>query len=334
MGRRRYAAPGPASGNVPFGLCGPRNVPYYSPQETRFAGEQGATAMSTRKARVFALSVTMALVVGVGAMAQAVSQDKVRYTFNQGVKTDSLGPHVVDVTGLGHKGYLKGANGGDVALVARAGGGKAAKFPPQCDPTVEICPKALIEGLEQDPDDLNPGSAAFSFGADVLINGQDELTLNGGGMNIVQKGLIDDPVGQWKLQVDGSSQPALPSCLVRGIPTGQDTPVGRSVTAKDTKPATLEVDGIADGEWHKVICKKQNKGTNGRRYDRLSIVIDGKVNNSRNVTDATTGYEIGAVNNDAPVTVGAKWLPKDSTRPQQINDQFHGTLDNVFFRLD
>lgn len=290
--------------------------------------------MPTRKARILVLLAAVAFLVGACATAQAAAQYKVRYGFDQGIKTDARGPYVVDVTGLGHKGYVEAANGGDVVSVPRVGGGKALEFPAQCDPSVRTCPKAMVEVQRKDPDDLNPGTAAFSFGADVSIDGPGELTLNGGGMNVVQKGLIDDPSGQWKLQVDGSRQPALPSCLVRGIPAGRDAPVGRSVTAKDLDPTTPEVDGIADGAWHKIVCKKENKGTRGRPYDRLSILIDGKVNNFRNITDAASANEVGAVNNGAAATVGAKWLPEDSTTAEQTNDQFHGTLDNVFFRLD
>ena len=289
--------------------------------------------MSMRKTFVVTAAVVVVLALGFDAVTWAVTEGRLLYDSEQGVKTDAGGRrYVPDASGLGHDGHVRSANGGGVAVVTPGygGAGKALKFPRRCDPTTDTCPKAMIQASRANPDDLNPGLKPFSFGAAVLIRGQDQLTLNGGGMNIVQKGLISDPDGQWKLQVDGSTpDAALPGCAVRDKPAGQDAAVYRLVTAKDVDPTTPEVDGIADGKWHKIVCQIEDKETSGRLQDRLSILIDGRTNNYKDYA------QIGAIANGAPVTVGAKWLPMPGDpKRRQVNDQFHGTLDDVFFRLD
>ncbi len=289
--------------------------------------------MSMRKMFVATAAVAVVLALAFDAVTWAVTESRLLYDVEQGIETDAEGRRFVpDATGLGHEGYVKGANGGGVAVVAPGygGAGKALRFPRRCDPNVSTCPKAMIQAVKANPDDLNPGLRPFSFGAAVLIRGQDQLTLNGGGMNVVQKGLISDPDGQWKLQVDGPTpDTALPGCAVRDKPAGQSTTVYRLVTAKDVDPTTPEVDGIADGKWHRIVCKIEDKETSGRLQDRLSILIDGQTNNYKDYA------EIGAIGNSAPVSVGAKWLPAPGEpKRRQINDQFHGTLDDVFFRLD
>ena len=271
--------------------------------------------VSVRSVRLIVSVVALALIFGAStvAVAQSAPQANLRYTFEQGIKTDSQGRKFVgDSTGLGHKGFIRTANGGKINIIAR-NGGTAAKFPNQCDPSTQgsTCPKVLIQAKKTNPDDLNPGPAPFSFGADVKIDGGSELTLNGGGMNIVQKGLIDTPGGQWKLQIDSTARPARPACFVREG--------GARITA------TAQGVDVADNLWHSIECKKD--------ADSLSIWIDDVQRGSKTLSGIS-------VSTTRPVTVGAKWLPgdPDPNNPQQtlgpINDQFHGALDNVFFSLD
>jgi hypothetical protein len=91
-----------------------------------------------------------------------------------------------------------------------------------------------------------------------------------------------------------------PSCVVQGMLNGQ------RVLAK--VEATVSI----TGSWHDVSCRKTDTF--------VSILIDGVERGRKTV-------QVGSVSNAEPVRVGAKNL-KDG------NDQFHGALDNVFFRLD
>jgi hypothetical protein len=260
------------------------------------------------------MAFAVALVLVVGGRGQAETQPRLAYNFEQGIQTDpSSGLHyVVDamgrVTGSPHDGFLEGANGGAIELVsdpvADSERGSVATFPGPCAPTAPAaCPKAMIRTDPALSDDLNPGSRPFSFGAVLLM---EPAHLNGGS-NVVQKGLFDDPGGQWKLQVDSPpGGPGRPSCSVRGVVDGGP--------AERVHVEAWKAD-VADGGWHRVVCRRTED-------DRLSIFVDGAEENSKPFPQ-----EAG-IRNDAPVTVGAKHLEGDN------NDQFHGALNRVFFRID
>jgi hypothetical protein len=102
------------------------------------------------------------------------------------------------------------------------------------------------------------------------------------------------------------TNPGHPSCSVCGVIDGElATPVSVAAVGVD----------VADGRWHRVVCRK----TAG---DQLAIIVDGVLENSEPFPDGAY------IRNNAPVTAGAKHLNSDN------NDQFHGTLNRVFFRLD
>jgi hypothetical protein len=113
------------------------------------------------------------------------------------------------------------------------------------------------------------------------------------GENILQKGYSTGG-GQYKLQVDGIS--GKPSC---GF--GDDTVVlARSRVS------------VADGNWHSLECR--------RTGPTLSILVDDVLQTSVPVP-ATLG-----VDTTSPLTVGGKGAGAS-------NDQFHGTLDDVWVRI-
>ena len=266
--------------------------------------------MSVRSALTLAMMATLVLVFGIGTRGQAESQPRLTYNFEQGILTEPSSDlrYVVDatgsITGHPHNGYPGGANGGAITLVSDPTRGLVTRFPEPCAPTVALwCPKAMIRTDAAQSADLNPRSAAFSFGAVVLME-PSHLT---GGSNVVQKGLYNDPGGHWKLQVDSPpGSPGHPSCSMRGVTDG-------GLAA----PVYVKASGVdvADGRWHRIVCRKTAD-------DRLAIIVDGVWKNSEPVPYGAL------IRNDAPVTVGAKHLNSDD------NDQFHGTLNRVFFRLD
>jgi hypothetical protein len=280
----------------------------------REAEAEGEVALSVRGTLVLGVAFAAALVLAVGGRGQAETQTGLAYNFERGILNEpSSGLRYVPdamghVTGSSHDGYLEGANGGAIELVSDpvpdSARGSVAAFPEPCSPTASAaCPKAMIRTDPALSDDLNPGSRPFSFGA-VLMMEPSDLT---GGANVVQKGLFDDPGGQWKLQVDSApGAPGQPSCSVRGAVDGEPAaPVHVEAWRAD----------VADGRWHRVVCRRTED-------DRLAIFVDGAEENSR-------PFPRGAgIENGAPVTAGAKHLEGDD------NDQFHGALARVFFRLD
>ncbi|WP_426511524.1 laminin G domain-containing protein [Dactylosporangium sp. McL0621] len=118
----------------------------------------------------------------------------------------------------------------------------------------------------------------------------------GSGENILQKGYSASG-SQYKLQVDGEA--GRPSCVlsdnvVRGI----------HVARSDVS--------IADGRWHTLECRRAGTA--------LTLLVDGAVH-------ATTAIPATlAITNPVPLSIGGKGDGAD-------NDQFHGTLDDVWIAL-
>jgi hypothetical protein len=116
------------------------------------------------------------------------------------------------------------------------------------------------------------------------------------GQNVVQKG-YSTTSSQYKLQIDGTA--GHPSCVLVDV----HRPVIRMVRSAVT---------IADGIWHRVRC--QRTGT------RLEVYVDGML---RGRTTVPADLNVA---NDLPLSIGAKGAYRD-------NDQFNGTLDNVWVRI-
>jgi hypothetical protein len=111
------------------------------------------------------------------------------------------------------------------------------------------------------------------------------------GSNVVQKGLSMSGT-QYKLQVDGFD--GRPSCVISG---------GQGIYVAHT---TL---GIADGTWHRLACERDGAV--------LSLFVD-------DVNVGNTLIPAGlSIVNDLPLRVGGKGHGP-------FNDQFHGTVDDVF----
>ncbi|GIH05875.1 hypothetical protein Rhe02_39420 [Rhizocola hellebori] len=114
------------------------------------------------------------------------------------------------------------------------------------------------------------------------------------GGNVLQKGLADSGT-QFKLQVDGLE--GRPSCAVAG-------PEGKFLALSPT--------GIADGKWHQLLCERND--------DQLTLYVDGQ-------WAAAIPVPVGlSIVNNAPLRLGGKGHGA-------YNDQFHGTLDDVFVEI-
>jgi len=115
------------------------------------------------------------------------------------------------------------------------------------------------------------------------------------GQNVVQKG-YSATSSQYKLQVDGAAGRA--SCVLVGARPG-------------IKLVTSSV-SIADGNWHAVECR--------RTATALTVLVDGAVRGNRALVGGLS------VANDRPLSIGGKGAYFD-------NDQFQGTLDDVWVRI-
>ncbi|MEU8616043.1 LamG-like jellyroll fold domain-containing protein [Actinoplanes sp. NPDC048791] len=115
------------------------------------------------------------------------------------------------------------------------------------------------------------------------------------GQNVVQKG-YSATSSQYKLQVDGAAGRA--SCVLVGARPG-------------IKLVTSTV-SVADGTWHAVECR--------RTATALTVLVDGAVRGNRAIAAGLS------VANDRPLSIGGKGAYSD-------NDQFQGTLDDVWVRI-
>ena len=116
------------------------------------------------------------------------------------------------------------------------------------------------------------------------------------GENVLQKGYSTGG-GQYKLQVDGVS--GKPSCGMSDV-AGHSLYVARSRTS------------IADGTWHAVECR--------RTGPTLAILVDDKLQASTAIPEALS------VDTPQPFSIGGKGTGEN-------NDQFHGSLDDVWIHI-
>jgi hypothetical protein len=184
----------------------------------------------------------------------------------------------------------------DAACVSVAGNGELARTQRKEGTTTSPAIKFPMRGramlLVPHTPRLNPGTADFTVSALVRLD-RSQVT---SGANVVQKGNYDNPVGQWKLQLDRG----VPSCRIAGTRNGQL--VGLLVKWPRS---------IAGAGWEKVTC--------ARTGDAFSI----SVGTAAPVTVHGAAMDI---TNLYPVTIGAK-----STGLH--NDQFRGSVDEVTFQV-
>lgn len=206
---------------------------------------------------------------------------------------ESLAPGtvVVDSSGHGHNGTVRGLNGGAPQPVAGEGPGTAAKFPGRCE--VAGCPRALVE--VPDSAELRPGLRSFEYGASIRL----QPYQTSAGANVVQKGRYGDPDGQWKLQVDGLS--GRPSCVISGPRDGSY----RRAVVKSPR-------SIADGDWHAVSCQ--------RFPDSVELTVDG-------VVVGRQPFAAVQLSSIAPVTIGSKTVNRlDNDQFQGALDDIYLTV--------
>lgn len=175
-------------------------------------------------------------------------------------------------------------------LVIPDASGAAVRFAEPCDKGPD-CVRGILE-VEDDPG-LSPGSADFSYGADLRLRLSDLRE----GSNVVQKGFSTGEGGQWKLQVDDAR--GFPSCILVDSDTGEVVRVLGDRT-------------VADGSWHRTICDRSG--------DELTLTVDGQISGLERTRSTPN------IASTAPVRVAGKHVKLDG-------DFYFGDLDNVFLRI-
>jgi len=245
-------------------------------------------ARSRLVAATLTLSFGCAVTIGaVAALPDTVgaAADQLHVNFDQG-ESLAAGTTVSDVSGHNNDGVVKSMYGGTITPMSGA-----ADFPNPC--WSEPCPNVMIEIL--DNASLDPGTAAFEFGADIKMKSDETAD----GENVLQKGRWGETGGQWKLQVDKAG--GKPSCVISGFRNG--------VESRVVLKASI---GIADNVWHTVVCR--------RASSTVQILIDGVARGSASMPSVNLA-------SSAAVTIGAKEVAAKD------NDQFQARLDDVFMRL-
>jgi hypothetical protein len=119
---------------------------------------------------------------------------------------------------------------------------------------------------------------------------------SGAGENILQKG-YSTTGGQYKLQVDGAS--GRPSCVL-------------SDRASTTAYLARSPGSLLDGAWHSLECRRDGA--------TLTILVDDQIK-----ATAAIPATLSVVTTQ-PLSVGGRGVGED-------NDQFHGSLDDIWIRV-
>jgi hypothetical protein len=189
-----------------------------------------------------------------------------------------------------------------------SGEDKAIRYPRYSD--AADAPHAVVQVVDRrGPDDLNPKSRQFRFGADFILDAKSEDSAPGGrdnGDNLVQRGRFDQRA-QYKVQVDHR----VATCRVKGL---------RGVVTVSSRT------NIAPRTWYRVRCVRDGSV--------LRIVVTTWAGGSPvSVTDSASGPtgDLTPSRRTVPLSVGGKL-----DRPGLIadaSDQFNGRIDNVVIRV-
>jgi hypothetical protein len=221
----------------------------------------------------------------------------IRFAFGKGITHGADGIDYIASAHAGPRAQVLVANGGHVAPIRRFNHNGAVDFPNACHDSPP-CPRALLS--VPDTDVADPRTRAFSYGATIRMNTATA------GQNVIQKGLqrSQDPMDQWKLQVDGAS--AKPSCVV-----ADDSSSGLRVYAAHAKRSLL-------GEgWVSVRCD--------RTATRLLLTMT--FPNGQTCTASRAIPAHLAISNKQPMLIGSNGMLAG-------DDQFVGRLDGAFFKIE
>lgn len=245
----------------------------------------------------------------VPAAARAASDVRITFEGNQ------AGSSITEVVNAGSAdvdvAVLTARGGTIVARQSAATGSIAADFPAY-DGT-QGGPRAVLSITNPgSADRLEPGTARFTFGADVKLDAVNDGGDYDDGNNVVQRGRFTD-TSQFKLQIDAGKA----SCRVAG--------------AKGAV-RTFSSAAISTGTWYRLSCARQVLDTGDRLVVKVTpIAQDGTL--GATVTTTSSVAPIGRLKfaDQTPLSVGGK-LDNKATIAASA-DQLNGVVDNVFLDM-
>ena len=208
-----------------------------------------------------------------------------------------------DILTLGG-GALRSASG-------RPGKSRAVRFP-AFDGSVGA-PRAVIKVTNATGEDqIDPGTANFSYGADFMLDAQSSGVGTDDGDNLLQRGLFDDPA-QFKLQVDDRR----PSCRIAGADVGPAVALVRSSVVVDST------------HWYRAECTRDGR--------TLTIAVtrfndDGTKDTTRTSTTSDGVIDVTVSAPSIPLSIGGALTADGAIYTR--NDQFNGLIDNVTLQIN
>jgi hypothetical protein len=251
--------------------------------------------------RFSAIAVTLGLVLLPLAAPSRAAAGEPELSWQTQVlyRGDLRAPGVVaDSSGNGLDATIETGGGGTVTSVGWPRGTRFLRFPGGSCP-VAPCPQGIVRPASGST--LVPGDGTFSFGADIRLT---EPPSTVAGMNVFQFGAAGAGLSQWKLQVDSGR----PSCR----------------WSDGTAVVLLPVDlTLAPDTWYRVRCTRSGPSLFETRVSNPSTGRPA-------APPARQELAMGPiVPGGSPVIGGKRINPAQS---DVDTDQFHGDLDNIYFR--
>lgn len=170
-------------------------------------------------------------------------------------------------------------------------------------------PRAVVKVVDPaGADDLDPGTAGFTFGADFTLNARSQQSGSGdNGNNLIQRGLYGN-VSQYKIQVDHKRV----TCRIKGS----------SGVVEVMSPVT-----ITAGRWYRAWCSRSGSSVTiaVTRWSESGAAIT-----SSSSSSGTTGSLSPAIRR-VPLSIGGK-LNADGA-VLDSSDQFNGRIDNAIVQI-
>lgn len=197
---------------------------------------------------------------------------------------------------------------GSIKLTTGWDGEPAIRFPAFTD--TKFYPRAavVVSNSGTGPDQLNPGTKDFSWGADFWLDSRSKGASSDNGDNLVQRGIYTFP-NYFKAEVDSDH----PACAVRG------------------DDGYLYVRGYEELEtqtWYRLTCNRSG--------DVLTIVVAeiSPTGGGRPITHSQTGPSGSILFKDktTPLSVGGK-VGSDGQLLEGATDQFNGVVMNPFLDI-
>ncbi|WP_426560465.1 hypothetical protein ACPPVT_11895 [Angustibacter sp. McL0619] len=215
----------------------------------------------------------------------------------------NLGSAAVDVSVVGQ------STGTLDTVRSRPGEGHAARMPTFADDGSG--PRAVVGVWSTSGDPLSPGTAPFTFGADVRLDvgttSVPGFAASDNGDNVLQRGRFSDEA-QYKLQLDH----AVPSCRVKG------------------SSGTLMVKGaeVVRGDWYTLTCQRDGStlSLSATHYDEYGEVLSSETWSANGPTG-----DVQASGSAIPLSIGGK-LTNDGALARDT-DQLNGRVDNVVLTI-